>query len=58
MTCCTKSNRYFLFINIIEFGIEEHEAKQCVETFIVNAQFLGIIKTFILFSYSPTIDYF
>lgn len=30
---------------IIEFGIEEHEAKQCVETFIVNAQFLGIIKT-------------
>ncbi len=30
---------------IIEFGIEQHEAKQCVETFIVNAQFLGLIKT-------------
>lgn len=30
---------------VIEFGIEEHEAKQCVETFIVNAQFLGLIKT-------------
>lgn len=30
---------------IIEFGIEEHEAKQCVETFIVNAKFLGLIKT-------------
>lgn len=30
---------------VIEFGIEEHEAKQCVETFIVNAKFLGIIKT-------------
>ena len=30
---------------IIEFGIEEHEAKQCVETFVVNAKFIGLIKT-------------
>ena len=30
---------------IIEFGIPEHEAKQCVETFIVNAKFIGLIKT-------------
>lgn len=30
---------------VIEFGIEEHEAKQCVETFIVNAKFVGLIKT-------------
>ena len=30
---------------VIEFGIEEHEAKQCAETFIVNAKFVGLIKT-------------
>lgn len=30
---------------VIEFGIDTHEAKQCVETFIVNAKFLGLIKT-------------
>ena len=30
---------------IIEFGIDEYEAKQCVETFIVNAKYIGLIKT-------------
>lgn len=29
---------------IIEFGIDEYEAKQCVETFIVNAKYIGLIK--------------
>ena len=29
---------------IIEFGIQQHEAKQCVETFIVNAKFVGLVK--------------
>ena len=29
---------------ILEFGIDEHEAKQCVETFIVNAKFIGLIQ--------------
>ena len=31
---------------VTEFGLEEHEAKQCVETFIVNAKYVGLIKTF------------
>ena len=30
---------------VVEFGIESHEAKQCVETFIVNAKYVGLIKT-------------
>lgn len=30
---------------IIDFGIETHEAKQCVETFVVNAKYIGLIKT-------------
>lgn len=30
---------------IAEFGLEEHEVKQCVETFIVNAKYIGLIKT-------------
>ena len=29
---------------VIEFGIDTHEAKQCVETFIVNAKFIGLIQ--------------
>ena len=30
---------------VVELGIESHEAKQCVETFIVNAKYVGLIKT-------------
>ena len=29
---------------VLEFGIDEHEAKQCVETFIVNAKYVGLIQ--------------
>ena len=30
---------------VTELGLEEHEVKQCVETFIVNAKYVGLIKT-------------
>lgn len=31
---------------VIEAGLEQNEAKQCVETFIVNAKYIGLIQMF------------
>lgn len=30
--------------SVIDFGLNDYEAKQCVETFIVNAKYIGLIQ--------------